>query len=242
MPGERAESAVFWRGYREAADPTTQQRVEVGLSDGADPIPAHIETDEGRGIGPPVRRGRGGRNSDRSMDSGSITPRTEQANRTSSWAFYERHFARARLQHYLVRTGGDEIAAMELYRWNTAIPGAFWQSLAYFEVAFRNALDARLSERHTLLGRSGHWAFDDVHELGRDASGPGKHRQPCKYTAESINRVKRNRKPLRDSSTNAVRFPACSSGRSKSKHRVRAPYLVSVGVGWCQRAAPTSPG
>src|SRR5699024_8525808 len=72
-----------------------------------------------------------------------------------SWEFYELHFARTRLQHYLARTGGDEVAAMELYRWNAAISGAFWQSLAYFEVAFRNALDVRMSERHALLGRSG---------------------------------------------------------------------------------------
>ncbi|NIL82246.1 DUF4232 domain-containing protein [Rhodococcoides kroppenstedtii] len=51
-PGERAEAAVFWRGYRNAADPTTPQSVEVVVSDGADPIPASIETDDGRGVGP----------------------------------------------------------------------------------------------------------------------------------------------------------------------------------------------
>ena len=52
MPEERAEATVFWRGYRDAADPTTPQRVEVILFDGADPIPARIETDEGSSIGP----------------------------------------------------------------------------------------------------------------------------------------------------------------------------------------------
>lgn len=52
MPGERAEATVFWRGYRDAADPTTPQRAEVVLADGADPIPARIETDEGSSIGP----------------------------------------------------------------------------------------------------------------------------------------------------------------------------------------------
>lgn len=30
---------------------------------------------------------------------------------TSNWAFYERHFAQARLQHYLTRTGGDHAVA-----------------------------------------------------------------------------------------------------------------------------------
>src|SRR5699024_6098211 len=74
--------------------------------------------------------------------------------------------------------------------------GAFWQSLAYFEVALRNALDARLSTRHLTLSRSGHCIFDDARELGRDADGPGMHRQPYKDIAESIRRVRRNRKQL----------------------------------------------
>ena len=65
----------------------------------------------------------------------------------SDWEFYERHFAPARLQHYLTHTAGDQAAAMELYRGNVAISGAFWQSLAYFEVALRNALDERMSVR-----------------------------------------------------------------------------------------------
>lgn len=115
---------------------------------------------------------------------------------TSNWAFYERHFAPARLQHYLAHTQGDHVAAMELYRWNAAISGAFWQSLAYFEVAFRNAIDARMAERHLALDRSGHWIFDDVRELVRDANGVDRHRQPYKDIAESIGRVRRNGKPL----------------------------------------------
>lgn len=115
---------------------------------------------------------------------------------TSDWAFYERHFARARLQHYLTHTGGDQTRAMDLYRWNAAISGAFWQSLAYFEVAMRNALDERMSAWHAAHGRSGHWIFDDARELGRDADGPSHHRQPYKDVAEGIRRVHRNQKPL----------------------------------------------
>lgn len=114
----------------------------------------------------------------------------------SDWTFYERHFASARLQHYLTHTGGDQLAAMELYRWNVAVSGAFWQSLAYFEVALRNALDERMSARHAALGRTGHWIFDDVRELGRDTDGPGRHRQPYKDIAEAIRRVRQNHKPL----------------------------------------------
>ncbi len=113
-----------------------------------------------------------------------------------NWAFYERHFAHARLQHYLTYTGGDRTAAMELYRWNVAVSGAFWQSLAYFEVALRNALDERMSARHSAHGRSGHWVFDDARELGRDANGPRLHRQPYKDIAEAIRRVRQNQKPL----------------------------------------------
>jgi len=114
----------------------------------------------------------------------------------SDWAFYERHFSRARLQHYLTRTEGDQSAAMELYRWNVAVSGAFWQSLAYFEVALRNTLDERMSARHTAHGRSSHWVFDDARELGRDADGPHRHRQPYKDIAEAIRRVRRNQKPM----------------------------------------------
>lgn len=114
----------------------------------------------------------------------------------SDWAFFERHFAPARLRHYLAHTAGDRQAAMDLYRWNVEVSGAFWQSLAYFEVALRNALDARMTARHTKAGRTGHWVFDDARELGRDADGPGQHRQPYKDIAEAIRRVRRNKKPL----------------------------------------------
>lgn len=114
----------------------------------------------------------------------------------SDWAFYERHFAHAQLQHYLRDAGGNRAGAMQLYRWNVAITGAFWQSLAYFEVAFRNALDERMSARHLTQRRPSHWVFDDARELGRDADGQHRHRQPYKDIAEAIRRVRRNHKPL----------------------------------------------
>lgn len=115
---------------------------------------------------------------------------------TSDWAFYERHFAHARLQHYLTRAGGDTASAIELYRWNVAVSGAFWQSLAYFEVALRNALNERMTLRHATRGRSGHWVFDDARELGRDANGPGKHRQPYQDIDRAKQRVRDNRKAM----------------------------------------------
>lgn len=43
------------------------------------------------------------------------TGREADVDRASSWAFYERHFAQARLQHYLIHTDGDQSAGMEQY-------------------------------------------------------------------------------------------------------------------------------
>lgn len=143
---------------------------------------------------------------------------------------YERHFAQAQLQHYLTHTGGDQTIAMELYRWNVAISGAFWQSLAYFEVALRNALDDRMSVRHAAQGRSGHWVFDDAGELGRDANDPRRHRQPYKDIAEAIQRVRRNQKPMSAGQIiSEVSLPATSGRRhhlSRSIDHRRNPRLT----------------
>lgn len=114
----------------------------------------------------------------------------------NDWTFYERHFAAARLQHYLTWVGGDSDRAMRLYRWNVEVSGAFWESLAYFEVALRNGIGARMELRHAARGRSGHWIFDDARELGRDADGPGRHRRPYKDIEEGIRRVRRNHKAV----------------------------------------------
>lgn len=114
----------------------------------------------------------------------------------NNWQSYERHFGGPRLRHYLAACGGDQQRAMELYRWNTSTSAVFWESFAYVEVAFRNAVDRRLCDRHSRRGRGGHWIFDDARELGRDAMGPGKHRQPYADIDEAKRRVRRNAKPL----------------------------------------------
>lgn len=113
-----------------------------------------------------------------------------------NWEFYDQHFGPARLGHYLAFTGGDKPRAMELYRWSAAVSAVFWESFAYFEVAFRNAIDRRMCQRQTQLGRSGHWVFDDARELGRDAGGQGRHRRPYVDIDEARHRVRRNRKGL----------------------------------------------
>ena len=114
----------------------------------------------------------------------------------NTWEAYELHFGAPRLQHYLTACRGDQRQAMELYRWNAAVSAVFWESLAYLEVALRNALDRRMSDRHARLHRDGHWIFDDARELGRDARGPSRHSQPYTDINEAKRRVLRNKKSL----------------------------------------------
>jgi hypothetical protein len=85
---------------------------------------------------------------------------------------------------------------MALYRWNVEVSGAFWESLAYFEVAIRNAIDDRMRGRQVRFGRPGNWLFDDARELGRDANGAGRHRRPYAEVDEAIRRVRRNGKKI----------------------------------------------
>lgn len=114
----------------------------------------------------------------------------------ATWDFYDSHFSASRLQGYLLESGGDLERAMALYRWNVAISAAFWESFAYFEVAFRNAIDGGLQRRHMSLGRNGHWLFDSARELGRDGNGPGRHRQPYVDIDLAMRRVRQNRKSV----------------------------------------------
>jgi hypothetical protein len=115
---------------------------------------------------------------------------------SQQWLFFERHFAAPRLRHYLTECGGDEVLAMRLYKWNTELSAAFWESLGHVEVALRNTIDRQMSARHASRGRSGHWIFDDHRELGRDKNGSGKHAQPYFDISVAIERVRKNGKIL----------------------------------------------
>lgn len=56
---------------------------------------------------------------------------------------------------YVHATGGDRIRAVALYQWNAAISAAFYETLHYVEVIFRNALHHQLEAVHaTIAGRS----------------------------------------------------------------------------------------
>ena len=114
-----------------------------------------------------------------------------------SWAQLERHYSATRLRHYLDAAGGDPVRAEQLYRWNNSLSAAFWEALADLEVALRNALDAAMTRRHLVLGRAGHWIFDDARELGRDRGRDARqHAQPYLDINTAIGRVRRNNKPV----------------------------------------------
>ncbi|MGQ0824577.1 MAG: hypothetical protein ACT4OX_06035 [Actinomycetota bacterium] len=67
-----------------------------------------------------------------------------------------------RFDRYLGATGGNEVAACQLYTWNTAVSAALYGPLQACEIAVRNAVDTELSRRY---GRA--W-FDQPTLLGAD--------------------------------------------------------------------------
>jgi hypothetical protein len=69
----------------------------------------------------------------------------------------ERLFSAERLSTYLAHCEGNFAAAVEMYRWNSAITAAFWEPIGHLEVALRNTLDDRLAARHRRFGRPGSW-------------------------------------------------------------------------------------
>lgn len=98
------------------------------------------------------------------------------------------------MAHYLDACGQDGKLAVELYRWNARISGAFWVDLGHLEVPLRNALDQRFIRRHEAKSRGADWFDDPSGELGRDRYGLGKHAQPYKDIATARARVIDNQK------------------------------------------------
>jgi hypothetical protein len=78
----------------------------------------------------------------------------------------ERLLGRDRLRSYREQCTND-VAAVELYRWNAAMSAALWQPLGHLEVALRNALSDALGRRHVRNERPGSWLDDPACELGR---------------------------------------------------------------------------
>ena len=101
-----------------------------------------------------------------------------------------------RLAAYLTSCSNDTSCAVILYRRNVEVASAFWEAIAYVEVALRNLLDRKMTERQVELGRTAHWIFDDNYELGRSHSDTQAHRQPFKEISDAMGRVRKNRKPM----------------------------------------------
>lgn len=66
--------------------------------------------------------------------------------------------------------GGKLSAALELYTWNLAVSGAFFESLHFLEVGLRNTMDAALADwASTTLGASDPWYRDTAVPLTSDS-------------------------------------------------------------------------
>jgi hypothetical protein len=65
--------------------------------------------------------------------------------------------------------GGDAAAAVELYRWNGELAGAFWESLGHVEVVLRNTLDNRMRHRQRRRRTPDSWLSDPT--VGLDQRG-----------------------------------------------------------------------
>ncbi|MCQ8835822.1 hypothetical protein [Streptomyces malaysiensis] len=76
-----------------------------------------------------------------------------------------------RLNPYLTACVGDTTAALALYRWNSDLAAAFFESLGHLEIMLRNALDARLVARQQRRGRTAEWYDDTTVPLSGKARG-----------------------------------------------------------------------
>ncbi len=74
---------------------------------------------------------------------------------------FERIFSQKRTERYLKATGGDKRKAMTLYRYNLCLSHEVFNVIHCFEVALRNAIDAKLVP---VLGEE--WLKDSVSKNG----------------------------------------------------------------------------
>ena len=116
------------------------------------------------------------------------------------WEFYEKHFSRPRMKHYLDECGNDQDRAKKLYVWNTKISAAFLELLSYLEVALRNCINERMVLRHQAKSESGNWTEDQSKELGRNSfrnqNDKWGHKHPYSDINQAIFRVRKNNKPI----------------------------------------------
>ncbi|WP_264890092.1 Abi family protein [Rhodoluna sp. KAS3] len=96
------------------------------------------------------------------------------------WEFYERHFATARMAHYLKEFDGDKNRARALYAWNNEISAGFWELLAYLEVGLRNTIDRQMTARRLAVGNEQHWLIGESQNLIQLNSRLGKDLEAAK--------------------------------------------------------------
>ena len=78
----------------------------------------------------------------------------------------------ARLAPYLHESSGDIDRAVDLYRWNCNLAGAWHTQFSYFEVMVRNAMDRALADWNQTLELPASWSLrhhanDDLYRLIR---------------------------------------------------------------------------
>jgi hypothetical protein len=64
-----------------------------------------------------------------------------------------------RLAGYVASAGGDTVAALDLYLWNTSVSAASFEDLSLLEVALRNACHEQLRTWHASQGQVTPWYF-----------------------------------------------------------------------------------
>jgi hypothetical protein len=74
-------------------------------------------------------------------------------------AALERSIGVDRLTGYVAAVGGDPVAALDLYLWNTAVSAACFEDLCLLEVALRNACHGQLRVWHAAQGHATPWYF-----------------------------------------------------------------------------------
>lgn len=104
----------------------------------------------------------------------------------------ERHFSRARMARYCAQRGGCRVLAAKDYRANLLIAGGLMPVLQILEVALRNGIAARLTEKY---GRSDWWInwesnpsfaaqVRDIAVARQQIRRRGEHDSPDKIVAE----------------------------------------------------------